>query len=229
MKPIIITNFKAYEQSTGENALKLAKAHDSVAKHKDMKGEIMVAVQNADIFRISQSVSIHVIAQHADPVEYGKHTGSELPECLKENGAWGVLINHSEDRADIDTIEATIKRCKAAGLKTIVCVENMDKAKQAAKMDADYLAYEVPELIGTLQSISKLEPGTVQKFSDMVKDANEAKAKSGRKRTIPLCGAGVADRNDVENAIKLGTEGVLLATAIVKAKDPTKALEDFVR
>jgi len=223
MKPIVIVNFKTYEQATGAKSLKLSETHDSVAK--ETGAEIMVAAQNADIYRIASKVSIPVIAQHADPVEYGKHTGSSLPECLKENGAWGVLINHSEDRVEPETISSTIKRCREAGLKTIACAESITKAFEIAKMDPDYLAFEVPELIGTLKSISKLEPGSVKKFAEMVEKVNE-----GRKRKIiPLCGAGVADRNDVLSALKLGAQGVLVATAIVKAKDPAKALKDFVR
>ncbi len=43
-----------------------------------------------------------------------------------------------------------------------------------------------------------------------------------------LCGAGISTGDDVAKAIELGTEGVLLASAYVKAKDPRKVLEDMV-
>lgn len=227
MKPIIIINFKAYETSIGDKALRLAKIHDVVSKGAGKGANIMIAVQNADIYRISQSVSIPVLAQHADPVTFGSHTGSDLPEALKQNGADGTLINHSEDRADIDTIEATIKRCKQAGLKTIVCVENMDKAKRAARMDADYLAYEDPELIGSGVSVSKTRPDSVKKFGEMVEEANRAKQKGQRRRTVPLCGAGISSRQDIDKAIELGMGGVLLASAVTNAKDPKRELEDM--
>jgi len=39
-----------------------------------------------------------------------------------------------------------------------------------------------------------------------------------------LCGAGISTGDDVAKAIELGTEGVLLASAYVKAKDPKKIL-----
>jgi triosephosphate isomerase len=42
-----------------------------------------------------------------------------------------------------------------------------------------------------------------------------------------FCGAGVKDRRDVRKALELGTVGVLLASGVVKAKDPEKALRDL--
>jgi triosephosphate isomerase len=44
---------------------------------------------------------------------------------------------------------------------------------------------------------------------------------------IILCGAGLTVGEDVRAALKLGTQGVLVASGIVKAKDPYKALLDF--
>jgi triosephosphate isomerase len=43
-----------------------------------------------------------------------------------------------------------------------------------------------------------------------------------------LCGAGVKNGKDVEKAIELGTDGVLLASGIVKAKDRRAVLVDLV-
>jgi len=42
-----------------------------------------------------------------------------------------------------------------------------------------------------------------------------------------LCGAGVKNGEDVRKAIELGTEGVLLASGVVKAEDPRSALMDL--
>jgi triosephosphate isomerase len=39
-----------------------------------------------------------------------------------------------------------------------------------------------------------------------------------------LCGAGVKTGEDVKKALELGTVGVLLASGVVKTKDPRKAL-----
>lgn len=42
-----------------------------------------------------------------------------------------------------------------------------------------------------------------------------------------LCGAGITSGEDVSAAIKLGAEGVLVASGIVKSNNPIKALADL--
>mgnify|MGYP003904069881 CR=1 FL=1 len=43
-----------------------------------------------------------------------------------------------------------------------------------------------------------------------------------------LCGAGVKNGQDVATAIKLGAEGVLLASGVTKASDVASVLNDLV-
>ncbi len=42
-----------------------------------------------------------------------------------------------------------------------------------------------------------------------------------------MCGAGISHGEDVAVAIKLGTHGVLVASGIVKAKNPYMMLREF--
>jgi triosephosphate isomerase len=44
-----------------------------------------------------------------------------------------------------------------------------------------------------------------------------------------LVGAGVSNATDVATSLKLGAEGVLLASAFVKAKDPEAWLRDVAK
>ena len=44
---------------------------------------------------------------------------------------------------------------------------------------------------------------------------------------VTLCGAGITKGEDVSAALKLGTKGVLVASGIVKAKDPCKVMMEF--
>jgi triosephosphate isomerase (TIM) len=44
---------------------------------------------------------------------------------------------------------------------------------------------------------------------------------------VTLCGAGITKGEDVSAALKLGTKGVLVASGIVKAKDPRKVMMEF--
>lgn len=214
--PILIPNLKTNQAGTGEKALELAKAAEKVSKETD--ASIVLAVQPTDIYRITQEVSIPIISQHTDPVEFGSHTGHILPEAVKEAGAIGTLINHSERRVP-EQVGEIVKRCKEVGLKTIVCAESVEEAEKFLIFNPDFIALETPELIGTLQSISKLEPESVKKFAELLSTTD----------VIPLCGAGVANAEDVKAAIQLGTKGALVATAIVKAENQEQALREMVQ
>lgn len=216
--PVIVVNFKTYEQAIGKNAVGLAKACEKVAKKSGVN--IVAAVQAADIYRVASSVKIPVFAQHVDSIAYGKNTGFTLPEAVKAAGASGTLLNHAEHKLDYKVLADTINSCKRLGMTTIVCAAGKEEAAIAAKLNPDFIAVELPELIGTLVSVSKVKPEVVTSAIKEVK----------RIKDIPvLCGAGVANGDDVKKALELGTVGVLVATAVVVAKNPEAALTDLVK
>jgi triosephosphate isomerase len=216
---IVVVNFKTYEQATGERAVQLAKICEKVAK--DTKTDVIIAVQNVDLFHVSKEVSIPVYAEHIDPVKYGSNTGKDLPEALVENGATGVIINHSEDKEELADIEASINRAKGVGLQTIVCAPTAASSEAIAALSPDFVAVEPPELIGGDISVSKAQPELI---SDTVSKVHKINNK------IPvLCGAGVKDHEDVKIAIKLGCKGILVASGVTKAEDPEKALLDLIK
>jgi triosephosphate isomerase len=86
-------------------------------------------------------------------------------------------------------------------------------------MRPDITSVEPPELIGTGISVSKAKPEIV---TDTVKLVHKVDPKM-----IILCGAGISTAEDVFIALKLGTRGVLVASGIVKAKDPYTVLRAF--
>ncbi len=218
MRPVLIVNAKAKKEGVGRNALKLAKAAESAVKKTGKR--IIIAFQPSDIWMVTRNCKIPVFAQHVDPVDFGSHTGHILPEAVKKAGASGTLISHAERRLDLGTILKTVKKCRSVGLTSVVCVPDMKNVRKIAEAGPDYIAFEDPKLIGTLKSISQLEPKSVEDFAKMVRKANP--------KVVPLCGAGVASRDDVKAALRLGTPGVLVATAVVKAKNQEKAMEDLV-
>lgn len=225
-KPWIIVNFKTYREATGENAVRLARQCESAAKLAKGKVRVAIAVQATDIFRVASAVdkkTISVFAEHVDTALQGKFTGFVTAQAAKEAGAVGTLVNHAEHKlGSSETIAKHIAAAKASGLLTVACAANVEEAKAIASKEPspDYIAVELPELIGTLVSISKVKPEVVTASIDAVK----------RIKDIPLlCGAGVANGEDVRNAIKLGTEGVLLATAVVLAKNPKEALLELIK
>lgn len=212
--PVIVTNFKAYELAIGKKAVELAKIHQKVSK--ELAVSIVVAVQHTDIALVSQAVSIPVFAQHIDAISFGASTGYVLPEAVKDAGACGSLINHSERYVgDIQKIKRKIERARDVGLICIVCAPNLTEAIAIANLEPDLIAIEPPELIGGDLSVSKANP-------DIIKDAV---------RCIPnvpvLVGAGIKNSEDVRIALKLGAKGVLLASGVAKAPDPEAVLRDL--
>ncbi|NJE08360.1 triose-phosphate isomerase [Thermococcus sp. M39] len=217
-EPIIAINFKTYAQATGEGALRIAKAAEKVYKETGIT--IVVAPQLADLYRIAQEVEIPVFAQHIDPIKPGSHTGRVLPEAVKEAGAVGTLLNHSENRMILADLEAAIRRAEEVGLMTMVCSNNPKVSAAVAALDPDYVAVEPPELIGTGIPVSKAKPEVITDTVELVKRVNP--------NVKVLCGAGISTGEDVKKALELGTVGVLLASGVTKAKDPEKAIWDLV-
>jgi len=93
-------------------------------------------------------------------------------------------------------------------------------SRAVAELKPYAIAVEPPELIGTGQAVSKVDPGIVE---NTVKEVKKVDVES-----IVLCGAGVTNGEDVRAAIELGADGVLLASGVVKAVDPKAVLMDLV-
>ena len=215
---LIVLNFKTYLESTGLQALRLAEICEDISR--DYSVQMVVVPQVADIQAISNAVKIPVYAQHVDGVGYGGFTGHVTAASLKAAGATGSLINHSERRLRLAEIEASISACRQAGLKTIVCTNNVATTRAAAAMQPDYVAVEPPELIGSGIPVSKANPEVIVSSVEAVKGIAP--------QVSVLCGAGITHGEDLRSALELGSVGVLLASGIIKAKDQRKALEDLV-
>ncbi|MGA2680703.1 MAG: triose-phosphate isomerase [Candidatus Bathyarchaeia archaeon] len=215
--PVIIVNFKTYLESTGKKAVELAKAAEKVTK--ETGASIVVAPQFVDIARIAKAVEIPVFAQHVDPIKPGSYTGHVLAEAIKEAGAVGTLINHSERQLKLSEIEAIISLCRDKDLVSCVCANNPSVSASVAAMRPDIVSFEPPELIGTGVAVSKAQPEVVTNTVKLVRRVNAD-------ITI-LCGAGISQSEDVATSLKLGTSGVLVASGIVKAKDPYIILRAF--
>ena len=210
--PIVILNYKTYLESSGENALELARALKSASEESGIT--MVAAPQAADIYRIQDQISLPIFAQHIDPITPGGHTGSNLIETLIEAGISGSLINHSENRMKLADIDEVIQLCKQNDIESCVCTNNIATSKAIATFSPDAVAVEPPELIGTGIPVSQAQPEVVE---DSVKGV-----KSINKKIKVLCGAGISTGDDMKAAMDLGADGVLLASGIVKAENPKK-------
>jgi triosephosphate isomerase len=215
--PVIIVNFKTYLESTGKRAVELAKKAEKV--YRETSIYVGVAPQLADLSAVAQAVEIPVFAQHTDPIKPGGYTGHVLAEAVKEAGAMGTLINHSERRLKLSDIDEIVRLAREKGLMSVVCANNPSTSVAVSSLNPDLVAIEPPELIGTGIPVSKAQPEIVSGTVQLVREVN-------KKITI-LCGAGISHGEDVSAALKLGTQGVLVASGIVKAKDPYAVILEF--
>ncbi|MGB9023802.1 MAG: triose-phosphate isomerase [Candidatus Bathyarchaeia archaeon] len=215
--PIILLNFKCYLEATGARAVQLAKYAQQVSEKLGVV--VAVAPQAADIRLVSQQAKVPVFAQHIDPIAAGSHTGHMLAESVLEAGASGVIINHSERRLRADVIEDTIVRARGLGLTTTVCANTPGIAEAIAALNPDMVAVEPPELIGSGVAVSKAKPEIITDTVSRIRRIN--------KDVMILCGAGITSGNDVREALRLGTQGVILASGVVKARNQLAAIEDL--
>ena len=216
--PLVLVNLKCYNESIGNGAHRIARAAREVMDESGVT--IALAPLYIDIHPINHHYDIPVFAQHVDPVEPGAHTGRMPLAAIKSAGAIGSLVNHSEYRLNIADIEKIVSALKSAGLLSCVCSNNVATTAALAALGPDYVAIEPPELIGGKISVSEANPDIITGSVDVVRKINpDVKV---------LTGAGIHSGKCVKTAVELGTDGVLLASSVVKAEDPAAVLRDLV-
>jgi len=218
--PVLAINYKAYPTAFGEKGIAIALAAEKVASEYRGQLRIILAVPATEITRIAEIAdAATVYAQHADPVEPGAHTGYLPLEALREAGAQGTLLNHSEHQVKLSAIDRVVKRAAALGMETLVCADTPTAAAAAASLTPTMVAVEPPELIGTGIPVSRAKPEVVTNAVKLIRLVNS---------DIPvLTGAGITSGEDAAAAIKLGTVGVLVASAVMKAKDPEEKIREL--
>ena len=217
--PIIIVNLKTYQQGYGADGFELCKIMEEISIEHNVN--LAAAVSAIDLVDYSDNLKIPIFAQHVDGVTYGSNTGSILPEAVRYSGAVGTLVNHAECQMSWTEIEKTINRCKELGLSTVLCTADLESSEKGSHLNPDMLAVEPPELIGGDISVSTAKPEIISDTVEIVKKINS--------NISVLCGAGVKNQGDVSKAISLGSEGILLASGVVKSSEPRKVLLDLIK
>ena len=217
--PIIIVNLKTYEQGYGADGFELCKIMEEISIEHNVN--LAAAVSAIDLVDYSDNLKIPIFAQHVDGVNYGSNTGSILPEAVRYSGAVGTLVNHAECQMSWEEIEKTINRCKELDLTTVLCTADLDSSEKGSHLNPDMIAVEPPELIGGDISVSTAKPEIISDTVEIVKKINS--------NISVLCGAGVKNQEDVSKAISLGSEGILLASGVVKSSEPRKVLLDLIK
>lgn len=215
---MIFINYKTYQEGTGKNALTLTKILEEVAHVSQVK--IIPVVQIIDAEMVIASTSLPVWIQHVDPIAYGAHTGWTLPEEAAKIGVSGVFLNHSEHKFDnFDNLYAANEKSLSANLKTLIFATDIEELKKVCGLGPTYVAYEPAELVGsTTTSVVMAKPEVISEAAAIAKNFN-----------LPLIvGAGIHSQDDIRKSLSLGATGFAVATNIVKAEDPEKALLELV-
>jgi len=220
----IFINFKTYPQGTGERAVGLAKACEELrgteAGETERGVEIIPIVQAADVFRIKEKVKIPVWVQHLDWQTQGTFTGWQNLEAVIEAGAAGTLLNHSEHQIPPGMIKQTLVRVRdrdRVKFEVMVCCKTLGQMERLIKLKPDFIGYEVSELIGGKISITDASPKMIGHAKEICQE-------------IPLIvGAGIHKAEDLAQAKKLGTSGVLISSAVVLASDPKEKITEFLK
>jgi triosephosphate isomerase len=215
--PLILINFKTYIEAVGQRAVTLAKYAAETTRETGVC--VAIAPQIPDISRITQDLDVPIFAQHIDTYPAGTYTGYISPEAVREAGAIGTILNHSEHRLRLDEIDASIKRAQEARLTTCVCSNVSAVGAALAHLNPSMIAIEPPELIGSGNAVSKVQPEAVTDSVNLIKQVNS--------KIHVLCGAGIVDGGDVEAALKLGAVGILVSSSVVKSKDPRTLIFDL--
>jgi triosephosphate isomerase len=216
---MIFVNFKTYEKGTGANALSLVRVLETVSESSGVR--IIPVLQAADIKEASLVTRLPIWGQGVDPVDYGAHTGSVLPEALKEDGAEGTFLNHSEHKfEEFADLREACKRAHGVGLKTLVFAGGIKELEEVVKLKPDYVSYEPPELVGSkTTSVAESRP-------DVITKAVEMAVRHG----LPLVvGAGIKSSKDVKVSLALGAVGVAVASAVVGSGDPEAKLMELTK
>ena len=216
-KPLIVVNFKTYASASGATAETLAVAMEA---HSNGPARMVAVVSAFDLEAVRRAApSLEVWSQHLDPVGQGGFTGWLEPKTAMHRGAQGTIINHAEHKVDMDHVKRLLPQLPDS-FPVCGCAADLEEAKSLAEMGPTFIAVEPPELIGGDISVTTADPSIVSDTVAVVKATNP--------NVRVLCGAGVKNGQDVATAIKLGAEGVLLASGVTKASDVASVLNDLV-
>lgn len=214
MKNPLIINFKNYEEVSADGAIRLGQTARQVAEK--LQVEIILAPPHPALALIAREIEIPVICQHVDDEKMGPSTGFTVPEIAKSYGAIGALINHSEHRIEMNSIASLVKRLRRLGMVSIVCAQEPQEVVEISTFEPDFIAIEPPELIGSGKAVSKENPTVITKSIE-----------GAGSRSRIICGAGISDKEDVSKAMELGSQGILVASGVIKATSWDKKITEL--
>jgi triosephosphate isomerase len=208
---------KAY--AYGKQVLELALFADGLSAQYDVP--IIMTPQYVDIRPIAQATSnLLVFAQHVDPLCMGRGNGSVLPEAIKEAGAVGTMLNHSEKPLSMDVLSESVARAYEIGLASMVCARDQNEVETVARMHPNIIIVETPELIGAGSTAPENRP-SISGINQLVWAIDPA--------IRILHAAGISTGKDVYEIIAAGSQGSGSSSGVFQAEDPPAMLEEMIQ
>jgi triosephosphate isomerase len=211
---MIFLSLKTYKEATGQAVINLLSSVKKVSQETGIP--IISIAQPTDIYRIKNELDIEVWAQHIDPIDPGKNTGWISPYSVKQAGATGIIINHSEHKLKEEVIIATIKKARQYDLKILLIGQTVEMVTRFDSYEIDYLSFEKEDLIASPISMIDQQEEVIKDLVKIIKH--------------PLIiGAGINDGEDTKKTKAVGAVGVLMATYFVTAPDPEQKLRELAQ
>lgn len=181
---------------------------------------IILTPQYVDIRPIAKATSnLLVFAQHIDPVHVGRGNGSVLPEAVKDAGAVGTMLNHSEKPLSPQVLKESVARADEVGLASIVCAGTLNEVESVARLRPNIIIAEAPELIGVGSTAPEDRPD-IAGINRLVWSIDPG--------ILMLHAAGISNGKDVYQIIAAGSQGSGSSSGVFKADDPRAMLEEMI-
>jgi triosephosphate isomerase len=212
---MLLINFKTYKESSGANAVTLANYAFELSKEYEVP--VVVCPNMLDLKDIARIYGGGTWAQHGDLLERGQATGWVPLELIKEAGATGIVLNHSEHKLHSEDLKRTVEKARLLDLKILIFASSVEESVLVSALTPDWIGYEPPELVGSKDtSVARSKPEVIEKVVKAVPN-------------VPiLVGAGVKDIEDVRVSLRLGARGVGIARALDTASDQKAVIRDLL-
>jgi triosephosphate isomerase len=156
--PIVVGNWKLNNTTAAGLELVTALKNQLAAVRGVEVGVAPVFVSLAAVARRLEGSPVRVFGQDCYWEESGAFTGEVSPSLLREAGAAGVIVGHSERRAYFAESDGQVgdkaRAALAAGLQVIVCVGETEAERDAGTTESRVSA----QLAGALGAIGSADP-----------------------------------------------------------------------
>lgn len=192
----------------GKELLDLAIAAEQASLKHDVP--VIFTVPPTEIsFIAAHTKHLLVFAQHMDWQQPGRGMGKVIPEAVKNAGAKGVMLNHSEQPMTFSDLKHAIDRAREVGLYSIVCADSVQEAAAIAGLSPDMIVAEPAANIGTGRTC---DPSYIEAALTAIKSVNPS--------IKVLLAAGIKSPDDVYHMIHSGADATGSTSGILMADDP---------